>query len=111
MEDYTEQWNKLTRRWANSRKIGLLHLLLVPVLIYLFSFPVRWLIGDDPVWYFIVAYAAWLVAFVYLLVRDRYYSCPRCGARVRPFGGTDMPNFHPHPCQKCGLVAPSPPYR
>jgi len=37
-------------------------------------------------------------------------GCPQCGTRVRPFGGTDIPDWTPHPCPKCGLRAPSPPY-
>jgi len=87
-----------------------------PVLVYLFSFPVtgwspeRWLIGGAPVGYFIVSFALWLVVFIHLLWRDRYYTCPQCGTRVRPFGGTDLPGLNPQPCPSCGLRAPSPPY-
>ena len=116
MTDYTEQWQKITRRWGHGRRNGLLHLLVSPLLIYLFSFPVKWfaprswLISGEPVWYFIVSVALWFLIFVYLLLRDRYYKCPRCDTRVRPFGGTDIPNWAPHPCPKCGLTAPSPPY-
>jgi DNA-directed RNA polymerase subunit RPC12/RpoP len=52
----------------------------------------------------------WFLVFICLLLRDRYYTCPQCGARVRPFGGTDIPNWRPHPCPQCGLSAPPPPY-
>lgn len=116
MTDYTDQWKTITARWRRGRKAGLFHLLAVPVLIYLFSFPVTWLapaswlIGGAPVWYFIAAFALWLVVFIRLLWRDRYYDCPRCGTRVRPFGGSDVPNWAPHPCPQCGLQAPPPPY-
>jgi hypothetical protein len=108
--DYTEEFRALTTRWRRGRQLGLVHLLLVPILIYAGSIPVGWMIDDDPVWYFIVTVALWFVVFIALLLRDRYYRCPRCGTRVRPFGGTEVPNYHPHPCPQCGLTAPSPPY-
>lgn len=110
MDEYEEQWRKLTSRWRRGRTLGLLHLLLVPVLIYLGSIPVGWIIDDVPVWYFLVSFVLWLVVFIYLLVRDRYYRCPRCDTRVRPFGGTEIANYVPDPCPKCGLRAPPPPY-
>lgn len=116
MTDYTDAWKKITTRWRRGRSIGLFHLLVVPLLIYGFSFPVKWLapdgwlIGGAPVWYFITCFALWLAVFIGLLWRDRYYRCPQCGSRVRPFGGTDVPDWHPHPCPGCGLRAPPPPY-
>ncbi len=110
MDEYAEEFRALTARWRRGRTLGLLHLLLVPVLVYVVGIPVGWYVGDAPVWYFIVSFVVWLVVFVGLLLRDRYYRCPRCGTRVRPFGGTTMPNYHPDPCPKCGLTAPSPPY-
>ena len=116
MTGYTEEWRTITARWRRGRRIGLAHLLLGPVLIYLVSFPVKWfapaswLISGAPVWYFIVAFVLWLVVFICLLWRDRYYTCPQCGTRVRPFGGTDVPGWNPHPCPQCGLRAPPPPY-
>lgn len=116
MTEYEKQWEQITHRWRIGRRIGLAHLLGTPILIYLLSFPIKkfapsnWLISGQPVWYFLVAAAIWLILFIYLLLRDRYYSCPACGTRVRPFGGTDVPNWKPHPCPKCGLAAPPPPY-
>lgn len=116
MTDYTAQWKVLTTRWRRGRRLGLLHLLGSPVLIYLLSFPIKWfapgswLVSGEPVWYFIVAFVLWVVVLIYLLVRDRYYTCPQCGTRVRPFGGTDFPDGRPHPCPNCGLSAPPPPY-
>jgi len=116
MIDYTEDWKKLTTRWRRGRKLVLFHLLAVPFFIYGFSFPVKrfapntWLISGEPVWYYLGCFAVWLAVFIHLLWRDRYYTCPQCGTNVRPFGGTDLPNLNPHPCPKCGLVAPSPPY-
>lgn len=116
MTDYTGEWQKITARWKHGRRVGLLHLLVSPLLIYLFSFPVKWfapagwLISGEPVWYFIVCFVLWLAIFIALLWRDRYYTCPQCGTRVRPFGGTNFPDWNPHPCPKCGLRAPPPPY-
>lgn len=49
-DEYAEQWRKLTTRWRRGRTLGLLHLLLIPVLIYLGSIPVGWIIDDVPVW-------------------------------------------------------------
>ena len=111
MSDYTHEWQKITKRWARGRQIGLIHLILVPILIYLASIPIKQMLGRDTAVYFLVAYGLWLVTFVYILLRDRYYTCPACKTRVRPFGGTDMPSFLPHPCPECGLRAPPPPYR
>lgn len=113
---HPEPWGTITRRWRLGRRLGMAHLLGSPVLIYLLSFPVKWfapsnwLISGQPVWYFLVAALIWLLVFIYLLLRDRYYRCPACGTRVRPFGGTDVPNWNPHPCPQCGLAAPPPPY-
>jgi hypothetical protein len=109
--DYADEWQRITRRWARGRRDGLVHLIVVPILIYLASIPLEMMLGEPPVVYFLVAFALWLVVFVYLLLRDRYYTCPACQTRVRPFGGTDMPDWQPHPCPTCGLRAPSPPYR
>ena len=73
MTDHDEAWGKITARWRRGRRLGLFHLLVVPVLVYLFSFPVtgwspeRWLIGGAPVGYFIVSFALWLVVFIHLL--------------------------------------------
>lgn len=116
MSEYKEQWERITRRWRQGRKLGLAHLLGSPILFYLLSIPIKkfgpgsWLISGEPVWYFLVSAAVWLIVLIYLLLRDRYYSCPACGTKVRPFGGTDIPNLMPHPCPKCGLSAPPPPY-
>ena len=116
MSDYTQEWQRITGRWRRGRRLGLVHLLGSPVLIYLLSFPIKWfapsswLISGEPVWYFIASTVLWFGVFIYLLLRDRYYTCPQCGTRVRPFGGTDIPNWRPHPCPQCGLSAPPPPY-
>ena len=116
MTDYSDQWQVITKRWGKGRRNGLLHLLVSPLVLYGLSFPIKqfapdsWLIGGEPVWYFIVAFAFWLLVFIGLLWRDRYYTCPQCATKVRPFGGSDIPNFRPHPCPKCGLKAPDPPY-
>lgn len=115
-DDYREQWQRLTSRWRRGRRLGLVHLLVSPLVLYLVSYPVTWfapaswLISGEPVWYYLVAAAAWFLIFILLLLRDRSYACPRCGTSVRPFGGTDLPNWKPHPCPQCGLTAPPPPY-
>jgi hypothetical protein len=116
MTDYTEDWRRITARWKRGRRAGLFHLLVIPLLVCLLSFPVKWfapdgwMMGGEPVGYFIVCAALWFGIFIWLLWRDRYYECPRCRARVRPFGGTDIPDWNPHPCPRCGLRAPAPPY-
>lgn len=116
MDDYARDWARLTAQWRWGRRAIMVHLLAVPPLIYLFSFalkrfaPAGWLISGEPVWYFIVAAALWVIVFTGLLLRDRHYTCPKCATKVRPFGGSEMPSLVPQPCPKCGLRAPLPPY-
>ncbi len=105
MSDYDVQWRAIFSRQTRGTIFLLLHILLVPVGVYLVGWFLARTSGKDPVWFYVAGFAYFIFGLIHIVVRYNAFRCPRCNGKVKAWNRYNSPSI-PVPCPKCGLVRP-----